>query len=69
MEMKIILKNVDVRGWVQNSMDGTDEIVVLEIKAGEAETRVRVDMSGDEMVSWCEEHKHNCIDVRKFKFN
>ncbi|GEM_PF-2766916 len=56
-------KNVEISGWTQYG-NGKAEISVLEIRVGSSETRIRVEMSSDEMVAWCNSHGHPVTDMR-----
>lgn len=64
MKTKNRITDVEISGWVHMSAGKDYEITVLQIEFGEGETRIPVDLSGDEMVEWCKHHNHKCVDMR-----
>ena len=64
-EMKTINGSaIEISGWTQYAGDGIKELSSLEIKIGDAEAIVRLDISSDDLVAWCEKHEHPCKDMR-----
>lgn len=55
---------VEISGWTQHGSTANSEISLLEIRIGSTETRIRVNMSSDEMLAWCKAHGHPVTDMR-----
>ncbi|MEP3856123.1 MAG: hypothetical protein ABJM39_03645 [Porticoccus sp.] len=56
--------SVEITGWTQYVGTPDREISVLEIRIGGTETRIRVNISSDEMIEWCATHSHPITDMR-----
>lgn len=63
-------ERVEIRGWAQyggkNPLTSI-EITSLEINIGSNQLKIRLDMSGDDLLAWCRAHNLDYTDAREWQ--